>query len=79
MQRLRFINPLAQITEVTVAAVNDGLPLVYHETYAVSNEVAKELLKNEGDWQKLSPPREKAAGDETAELPVVAETEVGNE
>jgi len=79
MQRLRFVSQMAQITEVTVAAVNDGQPLVYHETYTVSNEVAKELLKNEGDWRKLSPPKETAADDETAELPVAAETEASNE
>lgn len=80
MQRLRFTSPMAQITEVTVSAVNDGQPLVYNEIYTVSDELANELLKNEEDWRQLSPPREKVSAkrDETVELPVVAEVEADN-
>lgn len=79
MQRLRFINSLAKITEVTVDAVNDGMPLVFNEIYTVSDELADKLVVNEDDWRRLSPPRDKSE-EETAELPiVVAETEGANE
>lgn len=82
MQRLRFISPMAQITDVTVGAVNDGMPLVYDEIYTVSNELADKLLVNTEDWRLLSPPREKVTAneDETTELPVVeAETDSDHE
>jgi hypothetical protein len=75
MQRLRFINELAKLTPVTVAAVNDGQALVYDEIYMVSNELADELLKNEADWRLLSPPREKRTANDTEQetVPVAAE------
>lgn len=75
MRRLRFINPLAQITEVTVGAVNDGEPLVFNEVYTVSDELAGELTQNDADWQQESDSKKHVK----AELPVVAETEGGNE
>jgi hypothetical protein len=77
MQRLCFISPLALITEVTVAAVNNGQPLEHNAVYEVSNEVADALLTNEGDWRQLSPPKEKSATSNATE--VAAETEGNNE
>ena len=82
MQRLRFINPMAQVTEVTVAAVNDGEPLVFDEIYTVSNDLAKALLVNENDWRLLSPPPDKTEApdeDESNDMPVTAETEGDDE
>lgn len=58
MKTLYFVNPLAKLTEVTVAAVNDGQPLVYQATYEVSDDLAEALLQNEQDW-KLSAPAAK--------------------
>lgn len=67
MQRLRFISPNAQLNEVTVAAVNNGDPLVHNEIYTVSNELADELLKNDEDWRLLSPPEGKTEPTEVAQ------------
>lgn len=55
--RLRFISPMAQITSVTVDAVQDGQPLVYNEVYTVSDEIAEKLLVNEADWERVTSPR----------------------
>ncbi|MCC6457277.1 MAG: hypothetical protein IT328_20150 [Caldilineaceae bacterium] len=67
MKTLYFVNPLANQTEVTVAAVNDGQPLTYGEGYEVSDDLAQGLLANEIDWQ-LSAPRAMAT---PGDVPVV--------
>lgn len=76
MQQLRFVSPMALITEVTVAAVNNGEPLTHGGEYTVSDELVAELLQNQNDWQPVAIHKKGERTD--AKVAVAAETEANN-